>query len=74
MWEMMSGYWPNAESISDDPHDLKFAPIWRRTPKVVFSTTLREAGSFPPQERMALRLVDSRVCDGRTAVLRYERG
>ncbi|MEQ4719222.1 dihydrofolate reductase family protein [Nonomuraea sp. B19D2] len=44
VWEMMSGYWPQAESISDDPHDLKFAPIWRSTPKVVFSTTLEEAG------------------------------
>lgn len=134
VWEMMSAYWPDAESISDHPHDLKFAPIWRRTPKAVFSTTLREAGwntriisgdlakevaelkretgkdlllnggsklasaftalglideyhvmvhpvvlggglpAFPPQDRMALRLVDSRVCDGRTAVLRYERG
>ncbi|MEW2354885.1 dihydrofolate reductase family protein [Spirillospora sp. NPDC029432] len=44
VWEMMAGYWPNAESISDDPHDLKFAPIWRNTPKVVFSRTLREPG------------------------------
>ncbi|MEV6038857.1 dihydrofolate reductase family protein [Nonomuraea sp. NPDC052116] len=44
VWEMMSNYWPHAESISDDPHDLKFAPIWRSTPKVVFSTTLQEAG------------------------------
>jgi len=43
VWEMMSGYWPQAESMSDDPHDLAFAPIWRRTPKVVFSTTLQEA-------------------------------
>ncbi|MFD0899582.1 dihydrofolate reductase family protein [Actinomadura sediminis] len=44
VWEMMAGYWPNVESISDDPHDLKFAPVWRRTPKVVFSRTLREPG------------------------------
>ncbi|MEV4013876.1 dihydrofolate reductase family protein [Nonomuraea angiospora] len=44
VWEMMSSYWPHAESISDDPHDLKFAPIWRSTPKIVFSTTLKEAG------------------------------
>lgn len=43
VWEMMSGYWPNAESISEDEHDLKFAPIWRETPKVVFSRTLEEA-------------------------------
>ncbi|TMR88760.1 dihydrofolate reductase family protein [Nonomuraea basaltis] len=44
VWEMMSGFWPQAESMSDHPHDLKFAPIWRRTPKVVFSSTLKEAG------------------------------
>lgn len=43
VWEMMSGFWPHAESMSDDPHDLRFAPIWRRTPKVVFSRTLRSA-------------------------------
>jgi dihydrofolate reductase len=44
VWDMMSGFWPNAESMSDDPHDLRFAPIWRATPKIVFSRTLREAG------------------------------
>ncbi|WP_405804337.1 dihydrofolate reductase family protein [Streptomyces sp. NBC_00210] len=40
VWEMMSGFWPNAEAISDDPHDLAFAPVWRRTPKIVFSRSL----------------------------------
>jgi dihydrofolate reductase len=44
VWEMMSGYWPQADQVSDHPHDLKFAPVWRDTPKVVFSTTLRQAG------------------------------
>ncbi|MFB7655920.1 MULTISPECIES: dihydrofolate reductase family protein [unclassified Streptomyces] len=44
VWEMMAGYWPNVESISDDPHDLKFAPIWRSSPKIVFSRTLTEPG------------------------------
>lgn len=43
VWEMMSGYWPNVESISDDEHDLKFAPIWLETPKIVFSRTLEKA-------------------------------
>ncbi|WP_348651380.1 dihydrofolate reductase family protein [Micromonospora sp. WMMA1998] len=43
VWEMMSSYWPRVESISDHPHDLAFAPIWRRTPKVVVSRTLTEA-------------------------------
>ncbi|MFI1384038.1 dihydrofolate reductase family protein [Embleya sp. NPDC020886] len=43
VWEMMSGYWPIAESISTDPHDLRFAPIWRAARKVVVSTTLDRA-------------------------------
>ncbi|MFH8366716.1 dihydrofolate reductase family protein [Streptomyces sp. NPDC018031] len=43
VWEMMSGYWPRAEEISTDEHDLAFAPLWRRTPKVVVSSTLTEA-------------------------------
>jgi dihydrofolate reductase len=43
VWEMMSAYWPNVESISDHPHDLKYAPVWRATPKVVFSRTLKTA-------------------------------
>jgi dihydrofolate reductase len=43
VWDMMSGFWPHAESMSTDEHDLKFAPVWRRTPKIVFSTTLAKA-------------------------------
>ncbi|MEU9509245.1 dihydrofolate reductase family protein [Micromonospora sp. NPDC048170] len=43
VWELMAGYWPQAESISDHPHDLAFVPIWRRTPKVVVSRTLTRA-------------------------------
>jgi dihydrofolate reductase len=39
VWQMMVGFWPNAESISDDPHDAAFAPFWRATPKIVFSRT-----------------------------------
>jgi dihydrofolate reductase len=42
-WELMASYWPQAESISDDPHDLAFAPVWRAMPKVVFSRTLPAA-------------------------------
>ncbi|MDG4820623.1 dihydrofolate reductase family protein [Asanoa sp. WMMD1127] len=41
VWEMMSGYWPTADKESDHPHDLKFASVWRSTPKIVFSRTLR---------------------------------
>jgi dihydrofolate reductase len=44
VWDMMSSYWPDAEALSDDEHDLRFAPIWRRTPKVVVSRTLERAG------------------------------
>lgn len=44
VWEMMSSYWPEAETISDHPHDLEYAPIWRETPKIVFSRTLDKAG------------------------------
>lgn len=43
VWDMMSGFWPNAESMSTDEHDLHFAPIWRATPKIVFSRTLERA-------------------------------
>lgn len=39
VWEMMVGFWPNAESISQDPHTLAFAPFWRAAPKIVFSRT-----------------------------------
>ena len=44
VWEMMSWFWPKAEEMSQDPHDLRFAPIWRKYPKVVVSRTLTEAG------------------------------
>jgi dihydrofolate reductase len=39
VWEMMVGFWPIAETISDDPHTAAFAPFWRSTPKIVFSRT-----------------------------------
>jgi dihydrofolate reductase len=44
VWDLMSSYWPTADQVSDHPHSLRFAPIWRETPKVVFSRTLKEAG------------------------------
>ncbi|WP_331770780.1 dihydrofolate reductase family protein (plasmid) [Embleya sp. NBC_00888] len=43
VWEMMAGYWPIVETISTDPHDLRFAPVWRATRKVVVSATLERA-------------------------------
>jgi dihydrofolate reductase len=43
VWEMMAGFWPWAEQLSDDAHDASFAPVWRAKPKVVVSRTLTEA-------------------------------
>ncbi|MFC4118637.1 dihydrofolate reductase family protein [Nonomuraea zeae] len=43
VWEGMAAFWPTAESVSDHPHVLRFTPIWRSTPKIVFSTTLKDA-------------------------------
>lgn len=43
VWDMMSSFWPKAEELSDHPHDLEFAPIWRAKPKVVVSRTLNDA-------------------------------
>ncbi|MFB9235561.1 dihydrofolate reductase family protein [Plantactinospora siamensis] len=37
VWQMMVGFWPTAESMTDDPHVAAFAPFWRATPKIVFS-------------------------------------
>jgi dihydrofolate reductase len=43
VWDLMSSYWPTADEVSDHPHSLRFAPIWRSMPKVVFSRTVTEA-------------------------------
>lgn len=43
VWEMMAAYWPIAETLDDDEHTKKFAPIWRVKPKVIFSRTLDKA-------------------------------
>ncbi|MGW6704027.1 dihydrofolate reductase family protein [Streptomyces sp. NPDC054956] len=43
VWDMMSGYWPQAEEHSTHPHDLAFAPVWRAAPKIVVSRTLEKA-------------------------------
>jgi dihydrofolate reductase len=37
VWQMMVGFWPTAETMSQDPHVLRFAPFWRAAPKIVFS-------------------------------------
>lgn len=43
VWDLMSSYWPTADQVSDHPYTTRFAPIWRATPKVVFSRTLMKA-------------------------------
>jgi dihydrofolate reductase len=43
MWELMSGYWPTGDQQPDaTPVEVEFARIWRETPKVVFSSTVRD--------------------------------
>jgi dihydrofolate reductase len=43
VWDMMSAYWPTADQDTDEEHARIFAPIWRSTPKIVFSNTLEKA-------------------------------
>ncbi len=41
MYELMAGYWPTAEEDPDGTDvEREFARIWKRTPKIVFSTSL----------------------------------
>ncbi|WP_353826532.1 dihydrofolate reductase family protein [Agromyces sp. SYSU T0242] len=43
LWETMSSYWPTGDEQPDaTPAQIAFARNWRDTPKVVFSSTLRE--------------------------------
>jgi dihydrofolate reductase len=44
-YELMAGYWPEADTYaSSPPYEAEFARLWRELPKVVFSTTLEHAG------------------------------
>jgi len=52
VWEMMSSYWPTVEEHSDHPHDLAYAPRWRKTEKIVISRTLADG---PWRERVVGR-------------------
>ncbi len=67
VWQMMVGFWPNAESMSDDPHVASFAPFWRATPKIVFSRsypgdgwTSRVIGADLAEEVTALKAEEGR--------------
>jgi dihydrofolate reductase len=43
MYELMFGYWPTAAEDPDAaPAVVEFASIWKRIPRIVFSTTLDE--------------------------------
>jgi dihydrofolate reductase len=44
VWELMASYWPTADQLSDDPHDVHFAKAWREKTKVVISRTLTDPG------------------------------
>ena len=45
MYELMSGYWPRAESDpSATPVEVEFARIWTPKPKIIFSRTLTDVG------------------------------
>ena len=46
VWDMMAAYWPTADAdpATTDDHARAFAPFWRRTPKIVVSRTLADAG------------------------------
>jgi dihydrofolate reductase len=68
---MMVGFWPNAESVSDDPHTAAFAPFWRATPKIVFSR------SYPGDDwtsqvigaNLAEEVAELKTADGRDMLL-----
>lgn len=43
MYELMVGYWPMVEADpAATPVELEFAGIWKRIPRIVFSTTLEQ--------------------------------
>jgi dihydrofolate reductase len=43
MYELMFGYWPTVEADpAATPAEVDFAGIWKRIPRIVFSTTLDE--------------------------------
>ena len=54
MYELMVGYWPTAEADpAATPAMLEFAGIWKRIPRIVFSTTLDQVD--PTSRRSMLR-------------------
>jgi dihydrofolate reductase len=45
LYENMAAYWPTADENPSAPkHELEYASIWRKMPKIVFSKTLDQVG------------------------------
>ncbi len=44
LYENMAGYWPSITDESDVPEvEKEYARVWKQTPKIVYSKTLKEA-------------------------------
>jgi dihydrofolate reductase len=73
-YEIFAAYWPTASpEVEGD-----FAELMNRTPKMVFSKTLKEPLAwqntkpvFGGPDRTTIELVDSRVLDGQVVLLDY---
>ena len=61
VWQMMVSFWPNAESLSGDPHAASFAPFWRATPKIVFSRSY-------PGDAWTSRVISANLAEEVTAL------
>ncbi len=63
LYELMAGYWPTINESSQVPDvELEFARLWKKHPKIVFSTTLDKVNwnaelkrSVDPEEIRALK-------------------
>ncbi|GAA0405035.1 riboflavin biosynthesis protein RibD [Acrocarpospora corrugata] len=67
VYQVMVSYWPTADTVSDHPHDIAYAPLWRRTPKIVVTNTLTEAD-------WDTRVISGAGLAGKIAALKAEPG
>jgi dihydrofolate reductase len=45
MYEIMAAYWPTADENPSAPqHEIEYARLWKKMPKIVFSKTLDQVG------------------------------
>lgn len=42
MYEIMAAYWPSAGTQSSLAYEVEFSRIWKKKPKIVFSSTLEQ--------------------------------